>query len=143
MTLTLAQAQRAVTGALAAARASDAPPLAVIVLDAGGHPVAFAREDGARLFRFDIARAKALGALGMGADSDVIAERAHKNPVFFGSVSVVVGGQIAFSPGGVLIRDPAGALIGAIGISGDTGERDMEFAKAGIAAIDFDKAPLT
>jgi uncharacterized protein GlcG (DUF336 family) len=143
MTLALAQAQQAVAAALAQARASDAPPLAVIVLDAGGHPVAFAREDGASLFRFDIARAKALGALGMGADTDVLAARAQKNPVFFGSVSAVVGGQIAFSPGGVLIRDPAGVLIGAIGISGDTGERDMEFAKAGIAAIDFNKGSST
>lgn len=143
MTLMLVQAQQALAGALAAARASDAPPLAVVVLDAGGHPVAFAREDGASLFRFDIARAKALGALGMGADTDVLAGRAQKNPVFFGSVSAVVGGQIAFSPGGVLIRDSERALIGAIGISGDTGERDMEFANAGIAAIDFDKGAST
>lgn len=143
MTLALSQAQQAVAAALAEARASDAPPLAVIVLDAGGHPVAFAREDGASLFRFDIARAKALGALGMGADTDVLAGRAQKNPVFFGSVSAVVGGQIAFSPGGVLIRDPAGVLIGAIGISGDSGERDMAFANAGIAAIDFNKGSST
>jgi uncharacterized protein GlcG (DUF336 family) len=138
MTLTLAQAQSIVAAALADARGSDAKPLAVVVLDAGGHPVAFAREDGASLFRFDIARAKAIGALGMGADTRVLAERAKGNPVFFQSVSAVVGGDIAFSPGGVLIRD-GGAIIGAVGISGDTGECDERCALAGIAAAGLSK----
>ncbi len=134
MSLSLAYAQQLVAGALSAARERACKPLAVVVLDAGGHPVAFAREDGASLFRFDIARAKALGALGMGADSDVLAERAKGNPVFFASVSAAVGGNIAFSPGGVIVRDGTGAPMGAIGISGDTGERDAECALAGIAA---------
>ncbi len=130
--VTLAQAQTIIAATLAEGRARDARPLAVVVLDAGGHPVAFAREDGASLFRFDIARAKALGALGMGADTRVLAQRASGNPVFFQSLSVALGGQIAYSPGGVLMRQN-GAVIGAVGVSGDTGDCDEECALAGIA----------
>lgn len=139
MTLTLAQAQAIVSGTLSEANARGAKPLAVIVLDAGAHPVAFGREDGASLFRFDIARAKAEGAVGMDADTAVLAERARGNPVFFQSVSAVVAGRIAFSPGGVVIRDAAGAAVGAVGVSGDTGECDAECAIAGMKAAGFMK----
>jgi uncharacterized protein GlcG (DUF336 family) len=132
--MTLEQARAIIDGALAYARAVAAQPLAVIVLDAGAHPVAFAREDGASLFRFDIARAKAAGALGMGADTREIAKRAAGNPVFFQSVVGAVGGQLALSPGGVLVRDAAGGLIGAVGISGDTGDCDEACGHAGILA---------
>lgn len=134
MTLTLAQARTIIDTALAQPRGNNAPALAVVVLDAGAHPVAFAREDGASLFRFDIARAKATGALGMGADTRVIAGRAANNPVFFQSVVAVTGGQLALSPGGVLIRELEGAVIGAVGISGDTGDCDEACAIAGILA---------
>lgn len=134
MTITLAQAQAIVAGSLSEARGRGAKPLAVIVLDAGGHVVAFAREDGASLFRHDIARAKAAGAIGMGIDTAILAERAKGNPTFFNSVSAAVGGQIAFSPGGVVIRDAGGNAIGAVGISGDTGECDAACALAGMAA---------
>lgn len=130
--ITLARARAILEGALAFARAEGMQPLAVVVLDAGGHPVAAAREDGASLFRHEIARAKAMGALGMGADTRVLAERAQGNPLFFTSVAVAVGGDIAFSPGGVLVRDAQGAILGAVGISGDTGDRDEAAAKAGI-----------
>lgn len=136
MSLTLLAAQTITEAALAEARARGAKPLAIIVLDAGGHPVAFAREDGATMFRHDIARAKAVGALGMGDDTRVIAERAKGNPAFFQSVTAVVGGNIAFSPGGVLIRDGA-AVVGAVGISGDTGDCDEECALAGLRAAGF------
>ncbi|PBN43333.1 heme-binding protein [Sphingobium sp. D43FB] len=134
MTLTLAQAQTIIDTALAQSRGDNAPALAVVVLDAGAHPVAFARQDGASLFRFDIARAKATGALGMGADTRVIAGRAANNPAFFQSVVAVTGGQLALSPGGVLIRELEGAVIGAVGISGDTGDCDEACAIAGILA---------
>lgn len=134
MILTLAQARAIVDAALTHARARNALPLAVVVLDAGAHPVAFAREDGASLFRFDIARAKASGALGMGADTRVIATRAASNPAFFQSVVSVTGGQLALSPGGVLIRDLEGMVMGAVGTSGDTGDMDEACAIAGIIA---------
>ena len=136
MTVTSAQAQAIIQGALAWARAQHCAPLAVIVLDQGAHPVAFVREDGASLFRHDIALAKASGALGMGQDSRALAQKAQGNPVFFTSVAQVVGGRIAFSPGGVLIRRD-GAVIGAVGISGDTGDRDETAAIAGLQAAEL------
>lgn len=139
--LSLVSAQAIVVGALADARARGAKPLAVIVLDSGGHPVAFAREDGASLFRHDIARAKAAGALGMGEDSRALAQRAQGNPAFFQGLAIAVGGSIAFSPGGVLLRVQAGLIVGAVGISGDTGEIDEICAQAGIAAAGLAGAP--
>jgi uncharacterized protein GlcG (DUF336 family) len=132
--ITLAQAQTILSAGFAHARAASAKPLAMVVLDAGGHPVAMAREDGATFFRADIAKAKAYGALGMGADTAVLAERAKGNPVFFSGVVSTVGGDLVFSPGGVLVKDASGAVIGAVGVSGDTGEMDAECAIAGIKA---------
>jgi uncharacterized protein GlcG (DUF336 family) len=132
--LTLALAQQVVAGTLAEARSRGAKPLAVMVLDAGGHPVAFAREDKATFYREKIAAAKAKGALGMGADTRVLAQRAAGNPAFFQAVAVTVGGEIAFSPGGVLLRTADGAVIGAVGVSGDTADCDEECARAGIGA---------
>ena len=134
MSPTLNQAGRIADATLTEARTRGAKPLAVIVLDAGGHPVSFKREDGASLFRFDIARAKAMGALGMGADTREIAARAGNNPTFFTSVAVATGGALVLSAGGVLVRDDAGAIIGAVGVSGDTPDIDEACALAGIAA---------
>jgi len=131
--ITLSEAQAILTAALAEARARSAHPLAIVVLDAGAHPVAFAREDGATFFRLDIARAKATGALGMGADTRVLAQRAAGNGAFFQAVAVTVGGDIAFSPGGVLVRRD-GVVIGAVGVSGDTGDIDEACALAGLRA---------
>ena len=131
--ITLSEAQTILTAALADARARSAHPLAIVVVDAGAHPVAFAREDGATFFRLDIARAKATGALGMGADTRVLAQRAAGNAAFFQAVAVSVGGDIAFSPGGVLVRRD-GVVIGAVGVSGDTGDIDEACAFAGLLA---------
>lgn len=132
----LAAAQAALDATLAAA--CDAP-IAAIVLDAGGHTVAFARQDGATLFRHDIARGKALGAIGMGMDSAAIAERAQRNPAFFTSVAIATGGALALSAGGVLIRDADGLVVGAIGVSGDTPDIDAACARAGVAAFHGDR----
>ncbi len=133
MTPSLKQARTIIDAAFAKGRSEGAQPLAVVVLDAGAHPIAYMREDGASLFRFDIAKAKASGALGMGADTRVLATRAAANPIFFQSVAAVTG-QVALSPGGVLIRDESGQIVGAVGISGDTGDRDEACAIAGIRA---------
>lgn len=133
MPLTLNRADAIVAGTIAAARARGAQPLGVIVLDAGAAIVAYRREDGATLFRFDIARAKATGALGMGADTRALAEKAAANPIFFASIAATTG-ALALSPGGVLLRDAGGSVIGAVGVSGDTGDVDELCALAGIAA---------
>lgn len=138
--LSLAKAEQIIAGTLAEARSRDAQPLAVVVLDAGGHPVALAREDGASLFRHRIATAKATGALGMGADTKVLVQRAAGNPTFFQAVAVTVDGEISFSPGGVLVRDPAGQVIGAVGVSGDTGDCDEECVRAGLRFAGLENA---
>lgn len=132
--LSLDAARTIVAGALAHAGSAGLKPLAVLVLDAGGHPVAFERQDGASLYRFDIARAKAMGALGMGMDSRAITSAAAERPGFFQGVAATVGGGIAFSPGGVLVRDAGGDVIGAVGISGDTGDNDEAAVFAGLRA---------
>lgn len=132
MQLTLAR--RLVDGLLAEAEARATKPLGAIVLDAGGHPVAYARQDGASLFRFDIARAKALGALGMGADTREIAARASASPAFFTSVAIATHGGLALSPGGLLVRDAEGVLVGAVEVSGDTPDVDEACGLAGIRA---------
>jgi uncharacterized protein GlcG (DUF336 family) len=85
--LTLAQANIIVTAALAHSKAAGYKPMGIAVLDASGNLKAFASEDGASMFRFDIARAKAWGAVGMGASSRVLMQRAKDNPNFFVSLS--------------------------------------------------------
>lgn len=134
MTITLSKADLMVEGALSTARAHSAAPLAVVVLDAGGHLKALARQDGASYLRTDIAFAKAWGALGMGQSSRQLAARAEKQPVFFSSVVPVAQGRMALSAGGVLCFDADGSLVGAVGISGDTADMDEICALAGLAA---------
>ena len=137
MTLELAVA--IVDGALAKGHAIDCAPLTVVVLDAGGHLVALKREDDSGILRVEIAVGKAYGALGFGVGGRELRE---KNPKFMaGVISTAPKGMVP-APGGVLIRDPdTGRIIGACGISGDTGERDEEFAVAGIEGAAFKADP--
>jgi uncharacterized protein GlcG (DUF336 family) len=132
--ISLAQASTIVDAALRKGRELNCAPLTVAVLDSGGHLVAFKREDKSGLLRFDIAFGKAWGALGMGFGSRTLAARAGKTPMFFTALAAVSGGRMVTVPGGVLIRDAAGDLLGVAGISGDTSERDETCALAGIEA---------
>jgi len=132
--LTLEAASIIVDAALAQARRDGYQPLAVAVLDAGAHLVALKREDDASLMRPQIAVAKATGALGMGYGSRELAKRANAAPVFYSALFAISGGAMAPSPGGVLIRDADGRIIGAVGISGDTGDADEACAIAGVIA---------
>jgi uncharacterized protein GlcG (DUF336 family) len=134
MSVTLAQASTIVDAALTKGRETNCAPLTVAVLDAGGHLVAFKREDRSGILRFDIAFGKAWGALGMGFGSRTLAERAANTPQFFTMLAAASGGRIISNPGGVLIRNGSGDIIGAVGISGDTSDKDETCAVAGIAA---------
>ena len=107
MSVTLAQASTIVDTALKKGRETNCAPLTVAVLDAGGHLVAFKREDRSGILRFDIAYGKAWGALGMGFGSRELADRAGKNPMFFGVLATVSQGRLVPVPGGVLIKDAA------------------------------------
>ena len=108
--------------------------MTVAVLDSGGHLVAFKREDRSGLLRYDIAFGKAWGALGMGFGSRELAERSQKMPGFFGALAAASGGRLIPVPGGVLIKNAAGEVVGAVGISGDTADKDEACAVAGIEA---------
>jgi uncharacterized protein GlcG (DUF336 family) len=132
--LTLAQASTIVDAALAKGHEMKLKPLTVAVLDAGGHPRALKVEDGSSLLRHQIATGKAWGALGMGMASRKLVDRAKNAPAFTNSLTQMAGGLYVPVPGGVLIRDKAGALLGAVGISGDTSDNDEACAEAGIAA---------
>jgi uncharacterized protein GlcG (DUF336 family) len=132
--LGLERATSIVDRALAEARRLGLAPLGVAVLDAGGHLLVFKREDRAGILRFDIAHAKAWGALGMGFGTRELAQRAARSPAFVAALTAVSGGRVAPSPGGVLIADAGGDILGAVGISGDTGEHDEACAIAGIEA---------
>jgi uncharacterized protein GlcG (DUF336 family) len=131
--LTLDQASTIVDAALKKGRETDCAPLTVAVLDAGGHLVAFKREDRSGIMRFDIAFGKAWGSLGMGFPSRTLGERAEQYPAFFQMLAYVSHGRLVPAAGGVLIR-AGGEIIGAVGISGDSSDKDEICAVAGIAA---------
>ena len=133
-TLTLSQAQQIISGALAKSKERGFKPMGVAVLDAGGNLKAFASEDGASMFRFDIARAKAWGSIGMGVSSRVLGQRAKDNPNFFVALAAVGDGKFVPQTGAVLIKDAAGNLLGAVGASGGTGDEDEEICAAGVQA---------
>ena len=133
MRMTLQTASTIVDAALAAGRGHGFLPLTVAVLDAGGHLVAFKREDGAGILRFDIAYGKAWGALGMGFGSRELFNRTQANPTFMAALSTVSGGRLVPVPSGVLILSD-GEVIGAVGISGDNSDNDETCAVAGVAA---------
>jgi uncharacterized protein GlcG (DUF336 family) len=116
------------------ARTIQAAPLTVVVLDPGGHPVVLEREDGSGILRPEVALAKAYGAVGMGMSSRDLAARAERQPVFFGTLAAASDGRLAPAPGGVLVWDSSGVLLGAVGVSGDVSDVDEECALRGIEA---------
>ncbi len=122
--LDLATANRIGMEALRLRREHGLLPLAVAVLDAGGQPVSFQREDGCGLLRHDIAMAKAWGALGMGMATRQIRDRLANRPTFQAALAAASGGRFIPTPGGVLILDAQGVAIGAVGISGDASDKD-------------------
>ncbi len=135
--MTLAQASGIVDHALARARDGGFKPVTVAVLDAGGHLLALKREDGCGMLRVQIAQAKAWGALGMGVGSRALAARAAEAPAFFAALTDIAAGRIVPVAGGVLVRDCAGRVIGAVGISGDYPDNDEAGAVFGIEAVGF------
>lgn len=132
MSLTLDTARTVISGARAKGREAGLKPLTVVVLDAGGHVVAVEREDGASNKRFEIAFGKAHGALSLGMGSRALMERAEQQPYFIAAVTNAVGGSLVPVPGGVLVKDADGALLGAVGITGDTSDNDELAAVSGI-----------
>jgi uncharacterized protein GlcG (DUF336 family) len=134
-------AHRIVAATLAHARSRNMLPLAVAVLDARGSPRSLAAEDGTSLRRSDIAIGKAHGALAMGLGSRTLMQRAETQPHFIAAVTHAVGGSLIPVPGGVLIRDAQGALVGAVGVSGDTSDNDEACAIVAIESVGLKADP--
>jgi uncharacterized protein GlcG (DUF336 family) len=135
--LKLEAAQMIAAAALRTARERNFKPMAVAVYDGRGSLKAFAAEDGTSLRRGEIAMGKVYGALALGVPSRAINQMALDRPHFIAAATHVVGGPLIPVPGGVLIRDGSGALVGAVGLSGDTSDNDEIAAAAGVEAAGF------
>jgi uncharacterized protein GlcG (DUF336 family) len=135
--ITLAQADRLIDAVLKRGAELDCRPLAVIVVEPGCKVKAFKKEDGASMIRFEMAYGKAYAALAMGRASRLVKVRAEQKPIFMRYLISASGEQIFPEGGGLQIRDAAGEVIGAVGVTGDSEERDEELAVHGIHAVGF------
>ncbi len=129
--LSLAQANKIIDGAFTAASEAQAQPIAVVVLDVSGHIISAQRQDGASMFRITVAQGKAWGCVAMGESSRGLADKAKANPSFMQALAVAADGKLLPNPGAVPILAD-GEIIGAVGISGDSGPQDEAFAIAGV-----------
>ncbi|MCF7748290.1 heme-binding protein [Sulfitobacter sp. M39] len=134
MAVTLEQARRMIAETFKKGHELGLKPLSAVVLDAGGHVQAFEREDGAAPGRFGIAHGKAYGAVMLGMAGRAQMARAEQQAYFMAAVNGVYGGAVVPVPGGLLLRDDAGVVIGALGVTGDTSDNDVKAALAGIEA---------
>ena len=134
MPLTLDQANRIIAAALARSAEAGYKPMAVVVLDEAGHVKAVQRQDGASMLRVDIATGKTWAAIGMGAASRVLTQRAKDLPAFFNAIAASAQGKFIPQTGAVLIKQPDGDVIGAVGASGGTGDEDELICVAGVEA---------
>lgn len=135
MALSLRRARTIIRKGLEKGRDLDLKPLSIVILDEGGHVRAFEREDGAAPGRFAIAHAKAYGAVMLGMAGTAQMKRAEDQAYFMAAVNGVFSGQVVPVPGGVLIRDKKGTVLGAVGVTGDSSDNDAIAAMAGIEAV--------
>jgi len=138
--LTLEQAEAIIAGSFAKRDSEGFLPLTAAVLDLGGHLICLKRQDGCGNMRGDVAIAKAWGALGMGLPSGQMGQMFAENQNFSSGLVGASQGKFAPNPGGVLVLDDAGEVIGAVGISGDVGPNDEICAIAGLTAAGFASA---
>ncbi len=139
--LKLETANQIVTEAIRIGREAGMLPLTVVAIDAGGKLVAMQSEDGSGVMRYDVAFGKAWGALGMGFSSRLIRDRLASRTAFQAALASVSDGRFVPVPGGVLIETPDGTTIGAIGISGDTSEKDEYCAIEAIKSVGLISEP--
>ena len=134
MTISLSQSRTLIEGALAKGRELDLKPLSVVVLDPRAAMVAMMSEDGVSQMRARIAHGKANAAIALGVGTRALMNRAEQQAYFIQAVNGVAGGDMVPVPGGVLVQNQEGTLLGAVGISGDTSDNDEAAAIAGIEA---------
>jgi uncharacterized protein GlcG (DUF336 family) len=132
--LTLDQANRIIDAILRRAAEINCRPLSVLVVEPGCKVKAFQKEDGSSMIRFEMAYGKAYAALALGRSSKLVRVRADERPIFMRYLLSASGDQIFPEGGGLQIRNPEGEVIGAVGVTGDTEDRDEELAAHGIHA---------
>jgi len=137
----LETAKSITAGVRAAGRDHGLKPLTVVVLDAGGHVVSAEREDGSSNSRFEIAFGKAYGALALGMGSRSLMARAEQQAYFIAAAAAAIGGKLVPVPGGVLVKDDSGSVVGCVGVSGDTSDNDELAAIAGITSASLVPQP--
>ena len=137
MVITLRRARTIIRKTFATGAEMGLKPLSVVVLDPGGHPIAFERQDGASPGRFAIAEGKAYGAVMLGMPGSAQMTRAEEQAYFMAAANGVFGGRVVPVPGGILVRDAKGAVLGAVGVTGDTSDNDAAAGKAGIEAARY------
>lgn len=141
MSIGLETAKSITAGVRAAGKEHGLKPLTVVVLDAGGHVISVEREDGSSNSRFEIAFGKAYGALALGMGSRSLMARAEQQAYFIAAAAAAIGGKLVPVPGGVLVKDAAGSVVGCVGVSGDTSDNDELAAIAGIKAVSLVPQP--
>src|ERR1700756_3731656 len=132
--ITLAQANRIIEAILERGAALGCRPLAVVVVEPGAAVKAFQKEDGSSMMRFEMAYGKAYAALALGRSSKLVRIRNEEKPAFMRYLIAASGDQLFPEGGGMQIRDAGGQVIGAVGVTGDTEDRDEELAVHGIHA---------
>ncbi len=137
MSISLRKARTVIRKAFEKGAELGLKPLSVVVLDAGGHVIAFERQDGASVGRFAIAQGKAYGSVMLGMAGTAQQARAENQAYFMNCVNGVFGGQVVPVPGGVLARSAKGAIVGAVGVTGDTSDNDAVAAMAGLEAANL------
>ena len=133
--LTLAQANALIEAAFAKGAELGLKPLTVAVLDPGGYLIAAQRQDASSNVRVRLAQGKAAGALALGVSSRTIGKMAEERPHFIASVRDLGEGGMVPVAGGVIVCDAQGAVLGAIGVTGDTSDNDEACALAAIEAV--------
>lgn len=141
MSIGLVTAKTITDGVRAAGKEYGLKPLTVVVLDVGGHVITVEREDGSSNNRFEIAYGKAYGALALGVGSRSLMARAEQQPYFINSAAAAIGGKLVPVPGGVLVKDETGTIVGCVGVSGDTSDNDELAAISGIKAASLTPQP--
>ncbi len=136
-TITLSQAETMIDAVFAEARRSNNKPMAVAVTDQGGSVIAFKKEDDSSMMRFEMAHGKCYASLAMGRSSSLVRYRAKERPVFMDYLFKASDNKIFAEDGGMLVRNGEGALLGAIGVTGERPERDEELAVIGIHSANF------
>jgi uncharacterized protein GlcG (DUF336 family) len=132
--ISLEQANRMITAIFSRARELNCRPMSVIVVEPGAKVKAFQKEDDSAMMRFEMAFGKAYAALALGRSSSLVRMRAEDRPLFMQYLIRASDDQIFPEGGGMLVRDSNGELLGAVGVTGDTQERDEELAAHGIRA---------